>query len=140
MLQNEKTAAVPGGPKPFVRVGRSAEKVAEWGNVTWCDLRRTVPEISWLSLSSHFPKSCKINRLQTKKDSILIAVRRGPVISPRRPEPPAALQRLYRTRAEYLVQLHAFVKTSLRYSANVTQALAAVGRGTLFTEVPIQIL
>jgi len=32
MLQNKKTASVSGGPKPFVCVGRSSEKVTEWSN------------------------------------------------------------------------------------------------------------
>src|SRR5438309_1584471 len=57
----------------------------------------------------------QINRLQTKKDSIPIAVRSGPAISPHPPQPPAAtFNRLYRTRAEHLAHLHAFVITRLR--------------------------
>src|ERR1700682_819275 len=55
------------------------------------------------------------NRLQTKKDSIPIAVRPGPAISPHPPQPPAAtFRRLYRTREEHLARLHAVVKTRLR--------------------------
>jgi integrase len=54
---------------------------------------RRMTSLSKLSLRkslSDFPKPCKINRLQTKKDSIPIAVRPGPAISPHPPQPPAA--------------------------------------------------
>jgi hypothetical protein len=62
-----------------------------------------------------FPKPSKINSLQTKKDSIPIAVRSGPAISPHPPQPPAAsFKRLYRTREEHFAGLLAFVKTRLR--------------------------
>jgi hypothetical protein len=52
---------------------------------------------------------------ETQKDSIPIAVRPGPAISPHPPQPPAAtFKRRYRTRAEHLAHLQAFVKTRLR--------------------------
>src|SRR5438132_13686967 len=84
------------------------------------------------SLFSDFPKSCKINRLQTKKDSIPIAIRAGPAISPHPPQPPAAtFKRLYRTRAEHLAQLHAFVK---RASDRAGTKITALVRGSLVGE------
>jgi hypothetical protein len=54
------------------------------------------------ALFSEFCKSCKINRLQTKKDSIPIAIRWGSAVSPHPPQPPAAtFKRINQTRAEH---------------------------------------
>jgi hypothetical protein len=44
-----------------------------------------------LTVVADFSKPCKINRLQTRKDSIPTAVRPRPAISPHPPQPPAAL-------------------------------------------------
>ena len=55
------------------------------------------------SLSSDFSKPRKINRLQTKKDSIPIAMRTAPAISLRPPQTQAAsFKRVYRTCARAL--------------------------------------
>jgi len=62
------------------RFGCYAPHVMPQGRAFNCDF----------SLFSDFPKPCKINKLQTKKDSIPIAIRSGPAISPHPPQPPAA--------------------------------------------------
>src|SRR5258705_11850906 len=81
------------------------------------------------SLFSYFPKPCKINKLQTKKDSIPIAVRSGPAISPHPPQPPAAtFKRLNRTRAEHRASVRSFVRTHVRLSTSVYRDLTTERR------------
>src|SRR6476620_4571139 len=75
---------------------------------------RKVALLTVIFASPDFPKPSNITRLQTKKDSIPIAVRPAPAIRPHPPQPPpATFKRLYRTREEHLARLHVFVKTRL---------------------------
>jgi hypothetical protein len=65
------------------------------------------------SLSSDFPKSCKINRLQNEKGFNYHSRSTGPAINTHPPQLPAAtFKRFYRTRAERLARLHAFCENA----------------------------